>query len=141
MNRFFILFALLAFVACSQSEKKETTSDNLSEKVEAMLDADMYTDALNLLNAQPETEEVLTLKEKTYLNYGLFLEYRDSDVTNMRDKMTNAMWQYIEVLKINPDNEKAISEVEQILGIYSTFPNRKPDPEVIEKLKELGFNV
>jgi hypothetical protein len=59
----------------------------------------------------------------------------------MRDKMNSALRQYIEVLKINPDNEKATSEIEQILDIYSSFPDRSPDADVLEALKQLGFNV
>ena len=100
-----------------------------------------YSDALTLLESQEENEEVMTLKEKTHLNYGLFLEYRDSNVTNMRDKMNGALAQYVEVLKINPDNEKAVSEIEQILGIYSTFEDRKPDEKIAEELRKLGFEV
>ena len=140
MNRIFILLTLLVFTACSQSEKQEAPSSaTLTTKIDALLDADMYTDALELLGDQAESQEVLKLREKTHLNYGLFLEYRNNAVTDMRDKMTTAMYQYIEVLKINRNNEKAITEVEQILGIYSTFPNRQPDPEVMEELEKLGF--
>lgn len=117
------------------------STKSMAEKVEFFLENDQYSDALTLLETQEETEEVMTLREKTHLNYGLFLEYRDSDVTNMRDKMNGALAQYVEVLKINPDNEKAISEIEQILGIYATFDNRKPDEEVAEDLRELGFEV
>ena len=83
----------------------------------------------------------MKLKEMTHLNYGLFLEYRDSNVTNMRDKMNNALREYVKVLRINPNNEKAITEIEQILGIYATFGNRTPDEDVTSDLKELGFSL
>lgn len=59
----------------------------------------------------------------------------------MRDKMNGALAQYIEVLKINENNEKAISEIEQIIGIYATFPDRSPEPEIVEELKKLGFEL
>ncbi|MDZ7691676.1 MAG: hypothetical protein U5K69_11225 [Balneolaceae bacterium] len=62
------------------------------------------------------------LREKTYLNYGLYLEYRGPEGSSMRDRMTSALEQYIAVLKLNPKNEKARSEIEQIMGIYSTMP-------------------
>ena len=77
----------------------------------------------------------------THLNFGLFLEYRDSNVTNMRDKMNNALREYVKVLRINPNNEKAITEIEQILGIYATFGNRTPDEDVVNDLNELGFTL
>jgi hypothetical protein len=141
MKKTTILAVLLMFTACSQPETQQSApvAETLSSKVEVLLDTDSYTEALDVLAREEDTPEVLKLREKVYLNYGLFLEYRDNEVTNMRDKMNNALRQYVEVLKINPDNEKAITEVEQILGIYSTFPNRQPDEDVMAELKELGF--
>lgn len=58
----------------------------------------------------------------------------------MRDRMTSALEQYIAVLKINPDNEKARSEIEQIMSIYNTMPDKSPGEEIISQLNELGFN-
>ena len=141
MKKLFILFLIAGFAACAETKKEDMSTKSMVEKVEFFLENDQYSDALTLLETQEETEEVMTLREKTHLNYGLFLEYRDSNVTNMRDKMNGALAQYVEVLKINPDNEKAISEIEQILGIYATFDNRSPDEEVAEDLRELGFEV
>ncbi len=136
MKRFFLLLLIAGTVACSQNK-----SQNIAESVDSMISEDRYVEALTLLEAQEESAEVLKLKETVHLNYGLFLEYRDSNTTNMRDKMTSALMQYVEVLKINKDNEKAISEIEQILGIYSTFPDRQPNEDVMNELRELGFNV
>ncbi|MEL0010365.1 MAG: hypothetical protein VW868_02240, partial [Bacteroidota bacterium] len=59
----------------------------------------------------------------------------------MRDKMNNALREYVKVLRINPNNEKAITEIEQILGIYATFGNRTPDEDVVNDLNELGFTL
>lgn len=131
------LFLVITF-ACSQSQEK---SQNLATQIDALVEKDLYVDALTTLEGQTPTAEVNMLKEKVHLNYGLFLEYRDSNVTNMRDKMSGALVQYVEVLKLNKNNEKAISEIEQILGIYSTFPDRSPDPTIIAELKALGFNI
>lgn len=136
MKYFLLLLLLAGFVACSQEKPKEAPVS-----IDALLEQDKYEEAfaaISKLEAGPETN---LLKEKAHLNYGLFLEYRDSDVTNMRDKMNGALAQYVEVLKINKDNEKAISEVEQILGIYSTFPDRSPDEAIMEELKALGFSL
>jgi len=141
MKNLFILFLIIGLTACAETKKEDMNTKSLAEKVDFFLESDQYADALTLLEGQEESEEVMTLKEKTHLNYGLFLEYRDSNVTNMRDKMNGALAQYVEVLKINPDNEKAVSEIEQILGIYSTFENRKPDEKITEELKKLGFEV
>ena len=141
MKKLFILFLIAGLTACADSKKSDLSTKSLSEKVDLFLENDQYSDALTLLEAQESSEEVMTLKEKTHLNYGLYLEYRDSNVTNMRDKMNGALAEYVKVLKINPDNEKAVSEIEQILGIYSTFDNRKPDEAVSKDLRELGFEI
>ena len=136
---------LVVLLACNNYERREapeaSNPASISEKVEMMLDNDQYVEALALLDEQNETPGILTLKEKTHLNYGLFLVYRDSDITNMREKMNNGLRQFIETIKLNPDNEKAISEIEQILGIYATFPDRSPDKDVTEALEELGFTL
>ena len=141
MRSLILLLCAITFINCAQDQQSTPVAKTLSQQVDAFIQADEYTDALTLLAQQEDSEEVAMLKEKTYLNYGLFLEYRDSDTTNMRDKMNGALNQYIEVLKINKDNEKAVSEIEQILGIYSTFPDRQPEESVLADLKELGFNI
>ncbi|GAB5410333.1 MAG: hypothetical protein BalsKO_26980 [Balneolaceae bacterium] len=138
MKRIAYALILLVTFACAQEQEK---GQNLSTQIDALIEKDMYTDALTILEGQDASEEVNTLKEKVHLNYGLFLEYRDSNVTNMRDKMNGALAQYVEVLKLNKDNEKAITEIEQILGIYSTFPDRSPDEAIMAELKELGFKI
>lgn len=141
MKKLFILFLIAGLTACADTKKEDMNTKSLAEKVDFFLENDQYADALTLLENQDDSEEVATLTEKTHLNYGLFLEYRDSNVSNMRDKMNGALEQYIKVLKINPDNEKAVSEIEQILGIYSTFEDRSPDEKVMEELRNLGFEV
>ena len=138
MKRILCALLLVATFACSQTQEK---SQNLATQIDALVEKDMYVDALTTLEGQDPSAEVDMLKEKVYLNYGLFLEYRDSNVTNMRDKMNGALAQYVEVLKLNKNNEKAISEIEQILGIYSTFPDRGPDETILAELRNLGFNI
>jgi hypothetical protein len=132
-------------MSCSSSseEQNSTVSStvDIALQIDNLVAEDKYTEALELLAGQPDSPEILTLREMTHLNYGLFLEYRDSNVTNMRDKMNNALREYVKVLRINPDNEKAISEIEQILGIYATFGNRAPADDVVADLEEFGFTL
>lgn len=144
MKKLFIIAVIVSFTACSQNEESQSNTEiaesaSLTERIDVLLDNDQYIEAVEILKNEEDSEEVLLLREKTYLNFGLYLEYRDSNVTNMRDKMNGALRQYIQVLRINPDNEKAITEIEQILGIYSTFPDRSPDPDIMAELEELGF--
>ena len=135
----------LGYISCSSSsEGQESNAPNnidIAPQISELVAEDKYTEALELLEGIPDSPEILILKEMTHLNYGLFLEYRDANITNMRDKMNNALREYLKVLRINPNNEKAISEIEQILDIYSTFGNRAPEDDVVADLKEFGFKL
>ncbi len=137
--RFFSLILLsVLFVSCSSS-----TPENISESVDQYIAEDNYQAALELLNnADPDQTDadLAKLKEKTYLNYGLYLEYRGPEDSSMRDRMTSALEQFIEVLNINPNNEKARSEIQQIMSIYETMPDRSPGESIMEDLRELGFD-
>jgi tetratricopeptide (TPR) repeat protein len=132
-------------MSCSSSSEEQnstlSSTVDIALQIDKLVAEDKYTEALELLEGQPDSPEILTLKEMTHLNYGLFLEYRDANVTNMRDKMNNALREYVKVLRINPDNEKAISEIEQILGIYATFGNRAPAEDGVADLEEFGFTL
>ena len=93
-----------------------------------------------ILDGKPVSPEVVALKEEVHLKHGIHLIY-NSDPSQMRENANLALREFIAVLEINPENEKAIAETEQILGIYRTFPNRSPEPEIMEKLGELGFDI
>ena len=135
----------ISFMSCSSNSEEQnstlSSTVDIALQIDKLVAEDKYTEALELLEGQPDSPEILALKEMTHLNYGLFLEYRDANVTNMRDKMNNALREYVKVLRINPDNEKAISEIEQILGIYATFGNRAPAEDVVADLEEFGFTL
>lgn len=116
---------------------------NLPDSVDQYIAEDRYEEALELIeNSDPsQTDTDLDqLREKTYLNYGLYLEYRGPESSTMRERMTSALEQYIEVLRINLENRDAIAEIEQIMGIYGTMPDRSPDEEIVAELNELGFD-
>lgn len=148
-KRFFSILGIcvlsISFMSCSSNSEKQnstlSSTIDIALQIDKLVAEDKYTEALELLEGQPDSPEILTLKEMTHLNYGLFLEYRDANVTNMRDKMNNALREYVKVLRINPDNEKALSEIEQILGIYATFGNRAPAEDVVADLEEFGFTL
>ncbi len=132
------IIALLFVVSCSSQNPED-----LSKRVDQLIAEDNYEQALTLISqADPETTDadLETLKEKTHLNYGIYLEYRGPEGTSMRDRMTSALEQYIAVLNINPENEKARSEIEQIMSIYNTMPDKSPGEEIISQLNELGFD-
>ncbi|MDX1671012.1 MAG: hypothetical protein R3211_01620 [Balneolaceae bacterium] len=132
-----LLITALLFVSCTQR-----TPENLEQRIDQLISQDQYEQALELLeDADPATtdSDLETLKEKIHLNYGLYLEYRGPEGSTMRDRMTSALQQYIAVLKINPQNEKARAEINQIMSVYNTMPDRSPPDEILEELKELGI--
>lgn len=118
----------------------DATEQTISQQVDTYINNDQYDESLAFLDGKRESPEYSTLKEKTHLNYGIYLIY-NSEPANMRENANNALRQFVEVLKINPDNQKAVSEIENILSIYRTFPDRKPAEDVNEDLRELGFEI
>ena len=133
-----IFIVALLFIGCSGN-----TTENLPEHIDQLIAEDNYTEALSLLNGADPNDtdaDLPKLKEKTHLNYGLYLEYRGPEDSTMRDRMTSALEQYIAVLKINPENQKARKEINQIMGIYSTMPEKSPGEEILAELRKLGFD-
>ncbi len=139
------LLSLLAFLlllaACTNDETSEINEDmSVTDQVDLLIAQDEYESALNLLESEDQTNpEVSRLLEKTHLNYGLY-SMNTFDQSEMRSRMNNALVQFTEVLRINPENSIAREQISQIMGVYSTIPNREPEPEVLEGLREVGFD-
>ena len=53
--------------------------------------------------------------------------------------MNRALSHFTEVLRINPENQVARTNINQILSIYKTIPDRDPEPDVLEGLSEVGI--
>jgi hypothetical protein len=145
-NRHLIFTTLILFVlfsqSCSSDDSRPAIDENLtiSEQIDLLIENDDYETALEILEDMDHSEpEIQTLREKTHLNYGLH-SMSTFDETEMRTRMNNALTQFTEVLRINPDNTVAREQIEQIMGIYATIPNRQPEPEVLEGLREIGFD-
>ena len=133
-----ILLSLLS--ACGNPEN-EVIDENLplDRQIDRLIENNNYTTALSLLEEYDrEDPEIRLLLEKTHLNFGLY-SMNTFDLNEMRTRMNNALVQFTEVLKLNPGNVVAREQIAQILMIYSTIPNRDPDPGVLEGLREVGF--
>ena len=131
------LLTIFTFVGCATEQP-----ENLPRRVDQLIAEDKYERALELIENADTSQtdaDLARLREKAHLNYGIYLEYRGPEESSMRDRMTGALQQYIEVLKINRENQKAQSEIKQIMGIYATMPGRSPGEDIIEQLNELGF--
>ncbi len=138
VSRFIAMTMLIALSACS-SDRIEY--DNLNEKIDYLIEDNRYETALDILEEEdPDDPDIRTLLEKTHLNYGLH-SMNTFDETEMRTRMNNALRQFTEVLRINPENDVAQNQIEQILQIYDTIPDRQPEEDVIAGLREIGFNI
>jgi hypothetical protein len=136
-----LLILPFLFLACSGSDNDQLNENlTLSEQIDRLIENNRYEAALDLLTDEDRGDtEIRTLLEKTHLNYGLH-SMNTFDQTEMRTRMNNALVQFTEVLRLNPDNSFAREQITQIMAIYSTIPNREPEPEVLEGLREVGFN-
>ena len=142
IKRSLILLAASSFffMSCGEESNDMDSDLPLDAQVDLLIEQNEYETALNMLAEEDrEDEEVARLLEKTHLNYGLY-SMNTFDETEMRTRMNNALMQFTEVLKINPDNSVARENIEQIMGIYATIPDRSPEEEVLEGLREVGFD-
>ena len=143
VQRFYILVLLAGLLACAKTESANTPEaaaipTALPEKIDFFIENDRYEEALSALENEPVNEETLQLREKAHLNYGIHTVYQ-ADPSTMRENANKGLRQFIKVLDINRDNEKAISEIENIMSIYASL-NRSPEESVLEELRRLGFN-
>jgi hypothetical protein len=134
------LFFVATLLVASCTQQTETQAITLEEQVAALVGEKKFDEAISLLKSADTNEQtVLTLLAKTHLDYGIYIEYDNNDIP-MRDKMTGALRQYIEVLKLEPENEKAISEIDQIIGIYQTMPGRTLPADILDELRARGLD-
>lgn len=135
-----IFLSLFLMISCGEQEP-EVVDENLPlpEKVDQLIQQNEYETALSLLDEEnQEDESIQQLLEKTHLNYGLH-SMNTFDQTEMRTRMNRALSEFTEVLRINPENQVARTNINQILSIYKTIPDRDPEPEVLEGLREVGI--
>jgi hypothetical protein len=136
-----VLLLITINIACSNADN-DLIDENLSldQQIDRLIENNHYETALSMLeDYDRENPEIRLLLEKTHLNFGLH-SMNTFDMSEMRTRMNNALTQFTEVLKLNPNNVVAREQIEQILMIYSTIPNRDPDPDVLEGLREIGFD-
>lgn len=138
MNKVLLAITLFGFIAaCSQSDNKSQMT--LEQQVDQLVTEAKFDEAMELLD-ETSSEETLKLREIVHLRHGIYLIY-NSNPAQMRDNANKALREFVAVLELNPENEKARAEIEQILGIYRTFPDRQPAEDVMDQLREFGFTI
>jgi len=154
MTRFFPLLFLLLLTQCQTGDQgaDATTETNsaeyaemgvpsgtMQEKVDTWIANNDYDAALEWLGTQDENDpDVQRQFEKVWLNYG-YHSMSIFDPAEMRTQMNWALTCFAEVLAINDQNAAARGQIDQILGVYSTMPDRGPDPDVMERLAPFGY--
>lgn len=139
-NLFYLLIISLLLASCGEESPEQDLDMSMSDRVDLLIEQNEYNTALDLLSAEDKSDpEIAQMLEKVHLNYGLH-SMNTFDETEMRTRMNNALTQFTEVLKINPDNTVAREQIQQIMDIYATIPNRSPEEEVLEGLREVGFD-
>ncbi len=137
MRNVVLVLSLLLITACSGD-----TPENITQKVNRFIAQDNYEQAIDILNEADSTKieaDLALLREKVHLNYGIYLEYHAGEMgKDMRTRMTGALHQYIKTLKINPNNQKARAEINQIMSIYQTMPQSPPD-DIMKELRQLSI--
>lgn len=136
----YLLTIGLLVAACGEESPEQNLDMSLGDRVDLLIEQNEYEAALELLSDEDKSEpEIARLYEKTHLNYGLH-SMNTFDQTEMRTRMNNALSQFTEVLKINSDNTVAREQIQQIMDIYATIPNRSPEEDVLEGLRDVGFD-
>lgn len=135
------LFAIcLALISCGEETAEQNLDMPLEDRINLLIEQNEYDTALDVLSERDISDpDIAQLKEKVHLNYGLH-SMNTFDQTEMRTRMNNALSQFTEVLRINPNNTVAREQIQQILDIYATIPNRSPEEDVMEGLRDVGFD-
>ena len=137
----FLVIIGLLMISCGDEAAEQNLDMPLDDRINLLIEQNEYETALEVLQDEDLSDpSVLRLKEKTHLNYGLY-SMNTFDQAEMRTRMNNALTQFTEVLRINPDNSVAREQAQQILDIYATIPNRSPDEDVKEGLRDVGFEI
>jgi hypothetical protein len=132
---FFISISLLlAIVSCggaaqtpeSNPEPKPVPEGTTQEQVQFLVDADRYTEALDILREQDSDEpEIRTMQRDVHLLYGVWLVDHAQNM-DMRVNMPEALRQFRRVLELDPDNRIAQANIQQIETIYKSLNREIP---------------
>jgi tetratricopeptide (TPR) repeat protein len=148
MNKALVfLLAVIVFSACSQQNDEEGTAQQMSPAAaasdapqrdisnEALMSIDPaiqeYTDRIETerkaYEEQPDEEGKAELVS-AYLAFADYMTY-ESPVSPREGKYHRALIEYRHALELDPDNSKAIAEIQQIEDIYRSMNRPVPGEE------------
>lgn len=110
-----------------ENNPSEADPENLAEHVESLNQNDEFEEALDLLReADQEDPQIQEMLETVHLNYALHLTHVKG-MEDMREYMPMALRHYRRVLELNPDNDRAQQEKQQIVEIYQQLGRDVPE--------------
>lgn len=163
MKKLLIVFGLplLVLAACHKNiDKTDRTAEKfkgmtLQQKADYLINSNnedqdpsndfderLYQDVVSQLQSKNDDGSKQLLAQ-LYLKHGVWVIYSgpSSATGDMHAAITQSLKDFINVLDIDPQNAQARAEINQILQIYKTMPDKSPDPSLVPKLRQLGFDV
>ena len=133
--------ALLLFTACgSDAPEAENPTDSAEEvnqdpipegttieQVQFLVDNNRFEEALEILRAEEGSDpQMQAALRDTHFLYGEWLMYH-AETVEMNVRMPRALEHFRRVLELEPENEAAQANIEQIEGVYRSMG--RPVPE------------
>lgn len=148
MNRSFFMMILVAgsltmLVGCASDESDNTNmsaqAQEMSqepvpegpvlEQVQFLVDNNRFEEALEKLKAEDTSDtQIRTALRDTHFLYGEWLMYH-ADSVQMNVRMPTALRHFRRVVQMQPDNEAAQANIQQIESVYRSMD--RPIPEGI----------
>lgn len=139
-----VLAGLLLFSGCA-SDGSETAAEasgqlqetsqepvpegTVMEQVQFLVDKNRFEEALEMLKAEDTSEsQIRVALRDTHFLYAEWLMYH-ADSVEMNVRMPTALRHFRRVLEIEPDNEAAKANIQQIESVYRSMD--RPIPEGI----------
>lgn len=115
-------------------------SDNTDQDTSNDFNPALFREVVPQLEKKNDAQSKQTLA-KLYLKDGIWNMYYGpyTATAKMRLAVTVALKDFIQVLKLDPNNQEAKHQITQIIDVYKTMPNKSVPKAVVPDLKKLGF--
>ena len=124
----------------SQKEEYLLNSNDTDSNKNNDFDPALYQQVMAELENKNDAQSQ-QVKAQLYLKHGVWSI--DFGVThgakNMRAAVTQSLEDFIHTLEIDPNNQAAKQQINQILNVYKTMPGKSVPEKVVPQLKKLGF--
>ena len=127
---FYWVAVIVALAGCQSEDSTDNSpysSASLADQVEHYNQNEEYEEALQLLRqSDGDPEEITQMQETVHLNYALYLTHERA-MEDMTHYIPKALRHFRRVLEINPDNQQAQEQRDQIEQIYRQLGRDIPE--------------